>query len=68
MTENVENLVLERLRRMDEKLDRIENAVRENRDRLGHLERLYVSISHRVDTIDDRLTRIERRLDLQEAQ
>lgn len=67
MADNVENLVLERLRRMDEKLDRIESSVRENRDRLGHLERLYVSISHRVDTIDDRLTRIDRRLDLQDA-
>ena len=68
MNDNVENLVLERLRRMDEKLDRIESSVRENRDGLGHLERLYVSISHRVDTIDDRLARLERRLDLQDAQ
>ena len=67
MNDNVENLILERLRRMDEKLDRIDNAVRENRDRLGHLERLYVSISHRVDTMDDRLSRIEKRLELQDA-
>ena len=66
MTENAENLILERLRRMDEKLDRIDNSVRENRERLGHLERLYVSISHRVDNMDDRLARIEKRLELQD--
>ena len=67
MTENVENLILERLRRMDEKLDRIGEMGRENRERLGHLEEAYVSISRRVDRIDDRLERIEKRLDLQEV-
>ncbi|MGB3753140.1 MAG: hypothetical protein WA954_04485 [Parerythrobacter sp.] len=68
MSENVENLILERLRRMDEKLDRIETGVRENRERLGHLERLYVSISHRVDTMDDRLNRMEKRFELRDAE
>lgn len=67
MTENVENLILERLRRMDEKLDRIGEMGRENHERLGHLEEAYVSISGRVDRIDDRLERIEKRLELQEV-
>lgn len=67
MTENVENLVLEGLRRLDEKIDRIIEQGCENRERLGHLEEAYASISRRVDRIDDRLERIERRLDLQEV-
>ena len=67
MTENVENLILERLRRMDEKLDRLTDHGRETRDRLGHLKELYSSLSRRVDRIDDRLDRIEKRLDLAEV-
>jgi hypothetical protein len=67
MNENVENIILERLRRMDDKLDRIDGQVRECRDRLGHLEQSYATLSRRVDRIDDRLDRIERRLDLQDA-
>ena len=67
MTEDVPNLTLQIVRRMDEKLDRLSDQVRENRERLGHLEELYLSLSRRVDRIDDRLDRIEKRLDLHEV-
>ena len=67
MTDEVANHTLELLRRIDEKLDRVSDQVRENRERLGHLEELYLSLSRRVDRIDDRLDRIEKRLDLHEV-
>jgi predicted nucleic acid-binding Zn-ribbon protein len=67
MTDEVANHTLELLRRIDEKLDRLSDQVRENRERLGHLEELYLSLSRRVDRIDDRLDRIEKRLDLHEV-
>jgi hypothetical protein len=64
---NVESLILERLRRIEDKLDtEIERGL-ETRERLGHLEEGLASISRRVDRIDSRLDRIEKRLDLQEA-
>ena len=68
MNDNVANLILERLRRMEEKQDLEADRNRETRERLGHIEASVASLSRRVDRIDDRLDRIERRLDLQDAQ
>jgi hypothetical protein len=67
LNEKVENLILERLRRIEDKLDTEIARGRETRERLGHLEESVASISRRIDRIDDRLDRIERRLDLQDA-
>jgi hypothetical protein len=67
MNDNVENLILERLRRIEDKLDTEIERGMETRERLGHLEEGIASVSRRVDRIDSRLDRIERRLDLQEA-
>lgn len=67
MNDNVESLILERLRRIEDKLDTEIERGMETRERLGHLEEGIASISRRVDRIDSRLDRIERRLDLQEA-
>ena len=71
MNDSVANLILERLRRIEEKLDREVDRGRETRERLGHLEAgvasLKVSVaalSQRVDRIDDRLDRIEHRLEI----
>lgn len=67
MNDTVENLILERLRRIEDKLDlEIERSM-ETRERLGHLEEGLASLSRRVDRIDTRLDRIERRLDLKDA-
>ena len=64
MTGDVENLILERLRRIEEKLDsEIERGI-ETRERLGHLEEGIASVSRRIDRIDNRLDRIEKRLEL----
>lgn len=67
MNDNVENLILERLRPIEDKLDTEIERGMETRERLGHLEEGIASVSRRVDRIDSRLDRIERRLDLQEA-
>ena len=62
MSEEPDNLVLRYLRRIDEKLDRRQEDVRELKNRTGILEQQYASISNRVDRIEQRLERIERRL------
>jgi hypothetical protein len=74
MTGDVENLILERLRCIDGRLDTMQNDIRESKERMGHLERgqaglalQYATLSTRVDRIDLRLERIERRLDLADA-
>ena len=74
MTADVENLILERLGRMDTRLDTIQADIREIKDRMGNMERQqadllanYASLSHRLDRLETRIERIERRLDLAEA-
>lgn len=62
-----DNNVLTYLRRIDEKLDRVIEDVRELKTRVGILEQQYASISNRMDRVENRLERIERRLDLVEA-
>lgn len=74
MTDNVENLILERLRRMDDRLLNIENDISELKTRVTaideHLSGILIASSGndtRLDRIDEPLERIERRLDLTEA-
>ena len=62
-----EDIVLVCLRRIDGKVDRLSEDMREVKSRLGILEQQYASLSRRVDRIEDRLERIERRLDLAES-
>jgi len=74
MSEATPNLVLEHLRAIRTELHEIREEQREQRGRLGSIER---SISHmtremaevglRLDRMHDRFDRIERRLDLAEA-
>ena len=70
----VENLTLEMLRRIDRRLDNIEGDVHDLKLRMSivedHLGTIIVSIgglNHRMDRFDERLTRVERRLDLSDA-
>ena len=74
MTADVENLILERLRRMDARLDGIEGTLRETKERIGNIERYigdltmqYATISTRMDRMDLRIERIERRPELTEV-
>ncbi|MFL6574966.1 MAG: hypothetical protein ACJ8G4_24660, partial [Burkholderiales bacterium] len=67
MTNDVENLILERLRRIDGRLDTIQGDIREIKERLGILEQQYASMSTRLDRLDQRVELIERRGALAEA-
>ncbi len=81
MSDEPDNLVLAYLRRMDAKLDRVLDEVQDPKQRVTALEigqarirqdiaelhGLYAGSQLRMDRIDSRLERIERRLDLQEA-
>ena len=62
-----DNIVLEHLRAIRATLDRHSDDLLEIKGRLGILEQQYASISMRVDRIDERAFRIEKRLDLVEV-
>jgi uncharacterized coiled-coil DUF342 family protein len=71
MADEPENLVLVYLRRLDEKVDRVLDDLRDIKHRVGSLERQAADIrvdmaamSTRMDRIDGRLDRMERRLEL----
>ncbi len=66
MSERTENLVLEHLRHLREQMDRMAADMREVKQRLGILENQYASISTRLDRLDERVERIENRLNLHE--
>jgi predicted nucleic acid-binding Zn-ribbon protein len=74
MTDNVENLTLQFMRRLDTRLDRLENDIGDIKLRMTatveHLASIMMSmagVNARMDKIDNRLSRIERRLDLTDA-
>ncbi len=62
MSEQPDNILLVYLRRLDGKMDRLIEDGREVKQRLGYLEEQGASISRRVDRLDLRLDRVERRL------
>ena len=66
MSDTLDNLILRMLHRMDEKLDRSGDDIRELKGRVGALEERYASASRRLDRVELRLERIERRLELSE--
>jgi hypothetical protein len=77
MAEDPESLVLVILRRLDGKVDEIALDIRDLKHRLSTLEigvanlaateaSHYANLALRVDRIEDRIGRIERRLDLVE--
>jgi tetrahydromethanopterin S-methyltransferase subunit G len=74
MSDEPDNLVVRYLRRLDEKVDRALDDLREIKQRLSSLE---VSVAHvhgdfaaqsqRIDKLEHRLDRIGQRLDLRDA-
>jgi uncharacterized coiled-coil protein SlyX len=78
MTENVENLLLEHMKRFQAGQDRIERKLEELVNRVGHLEvsvaglrsdvahseEIAASMSVRLDRLGERFDRIEKRLEL----
>ena len=67
MADQPGSIVLVLLHKLDEKLDRAADDLREIKTRVGIFEQQYASMSNRIDRIESRLERIERRLELAEA-
>jgi hypothetical protein len=74
MTDNVENMTLVFLRRIDERLDRMEGDLGDiklhmtaSEEHLALMMMSLAGVNSRMDKIDARLVRIERRLELTEA-
>ena len=72
--DNVENLTLLFMRRLDQRLDRLESDIGDIKLRVTateeHLASIMMSVAGlnaRMDKIDGRLGRVERRLDLTDA-
>ncbi len=61
-----DNLVLDYLRRIDAKVDRVIDDMRDIKFRVTNLEEGQAGIQRRFDRVEARLDRIERRLDLVE--
>ncbi len=66
MVDQPDNIVLIYLRRLDEKLDRVVDDVRDLKVRVTGVEEGLAGINRRLDRVETRLDRIERRLDLVE--
>jgi hypothetical protein len=77
MSDEPENLILAMLRRLDDKVDSLGLDLRDVKHRLTAVEisvanlaateaSHYANVALRVDRVDDRLERIEKRLDLVE--
>jgi hypothetical protein len=64
VSDGPETIVLIYLRRLDTKMDKLADDMIDVAQRPGHLEGQYASISRRVDSLDIRLERVERRLDI----
>ena len=72
--DNIENLTLLFMRRLDQRLDRMESDIGDIKLRVTateeHLASIMMSVAglnSRMDKIDNRLSRVERRLDLTDA-
>jgi predicted nucleic acid-binding Zn-ribbon protein len=73
MADEMDNLTLQLLRRMDIKLDRVVDDVQDLKVRMTTVEERLASVelsiagtNRRIDRVEMRLDRIERRLDLVE--
>lgn len=62
-----DNLAPEYLRAISGTVERLADDMQEVKGRIGILEQQYASISTRLDRFDERVNRIEKRLDLVEA-
>lgn len=67
MSDEPDSIVLRYLRRIDEKLDVLIADVRDLKIRTTNTEEALAGVNRRLDRLDDRITRIEKRLDLVEA-
>jgi tetrahydromethanopterin S-methyltransferase subunit G len=64
MHDGPDNPTVARLRRLDGTMDKLAYDMLDVKQRLGQLVGQYASIARRVDSLDIRLERVERRLDI----
>lgn len=64
MTGEPDNMMLVLLRRLDEKVDRVLDEMRDLKVRTTAVEENIVGVHRRLDRMEHRIERIERRLDL----
>uniref|UniRef100_Q07NL8 Uncharacterized protein n=1 Tax=Rhodopseudomonas palustris (strain BisA53) TaxID=316055 RepID=Q07NL8_RHOP5 len=64
MVDEPDNIVLVYLRRMDEKLDRLSDDMRDVKVRITAVEEGVAGVNRRLDRLEVRVDRIERRLEL----
>jgi archaellum component FlaC len=64
---STDNIMLEHLRAIRHSLENLTADMQEVKGRLGNMEHQYAGLSTRLDRIDTRVHRIEKRLDLVEA-
>jgi predicted nucleic acid-binding Zn-ribbon protein len=64
MTGDVENLILEHLRRFDRRQEAMAADLHDVKVRLSSLEQGLALVNQRIDRVEERLSRIERRLEL----
>jgi archaellum component FlaC len=62
-----ENFVLEYLRRLDTKMDRVIDDLGDLKLRVTNVEEGLAGVNRRLDRLESRFDRVERRLDLTEA-
>ena len=67
MAEEPDTLVLQILRRLDQKMDRPVEDVGDLKVRMTAVEEAVVGVQRRIDRLDIRIERIEKRLDLVET-
>jgi len=67
MAEEPQNLLIAHLRYIRGAVDGLREDMHEVKTRLGLIEETCASLSRRLDRLDDRVDRIERRLDLMPA-
>ena len=64
MAEEPDNLTLVYLRRLDQKMDRVLEDVQDLKVRMTHVEEGLAGVNRRLDRMDTRPDKVERRLEL----
>jgi len=67
MADEPDNLVLQMLRRMDAKFDRMSDDLQDIKVRMTHVEEGMAGVNRRLDRLEVRVDRIERRLELSDS-
>jgi archaellum component FlaC len=67
MADEPENLVLQYLRRIDQRVERLAHDMQDMKLRMTNIEEGLAGVNRRLDRLEQRVERTERRFDLVEA-